>query len=365
MGAVLAEVFPAGEFLADELDARGWTQAEFAAILNRPPQFVSEIISGKKEITRESAAQIGAALGTSAELWLNLQDKYLLWRQSQDRQTQSELDGVRRRARLNEKGPITLLKKVGAVSGKTLDELEADVLRFFELSSLDDTPYLAAAAKRSNLGEAVTALQTSWLYLVRHTARSKPPVHQFTRTAVEAIGALLPRKATTPATFVDFPDLLAGAGVRLVHAPALPGAKIDGCAMIVDDTRVIGLSGRGKRLDKVLFALLHEIAHHACDHVREDAPIVETIDVDVDRDDDSTEARQEREANETAARWVVPDGLPPVPYRINAPWVQATASGLGVAPIVLVGHLQHLKRLDWRTTLVKGAPNVDDVIAAW
>ena len=75
MNVVLAEVFPAGEFLADELDARGWTQAEFAAILDRPAQFVSEIISGKKEITRESAAQIGAALGTSAEMWLSLHDQ--------------------------------------------------------------------------------------------------------------------------------------------------------------------------------------------------------------------------------------------------------------------------------------------------
>ncbi len=69
-----AEVFPAGELLADELAARGWTQADFAEVLGRPAQFVSEIISGKKEITREPAAQIAAALGTSAEFWLNLQD---------------------------------------------------------------------------------------------------------------------------------------------------------------------------------------------------------------------------------------------------------------------------------------------------
>lgn len=53
MATVRAEVFPAGEFLADELVARGWTQADFADILGRPPQFVSEIITGKKEITRE------------------------------------------------------------------------------------------------------------------------------------------------------------------------------------------------------------------------------------------------------------------------------------------------------------------------
>jgi len=78
MNTALAEVFPAGEHLADELDARGWTQAEFAEILGRPAQFVSEIISGKKEITREAAAQIGAALGTRAEMWLNLQDTYFL-----------------------------------------------------------------------------------------------------------------------------------------------------------------------------------------------------------------------------------------------------------------------------------------------
>ena len=159
MNAVLAEVFPAGEFLADELEARGWTQAEFAAILDRPAQFVSEIISGKKEITRESAAQIGAALGTSAEMWLNLQDQYLLWLQKRDAKSQSDLDNVRRRARLNAKGPIPLLRKVGALAGTSLDELEQDALRFFELNSLDEEPRLAAAAKRSNHGEAPSSPQ--------------------------------------------------------------------------------------------------------------------------------------------------------------------------------------------------------------
>lgn len=73
MRTVLAETFPAGDLLADEIDARGWTQAEFAEILGRPTQFVAEIISGTQKITHESAVVIGAALGTSAEIWLNLQ----------------------------------------------------------------------------------------------------------------------------------------------------------------------------------------------------------------------------------------------------------------------------------------------------
>ena len=78
MNTIVADISPVGEILADELDARGWTQTDFAEVLGHPTQFVSEIISGEKEITRESASQIGAALGTSAEFWLNLQNSYLL-----------------------------------------------------------------------------------------------------------------------------------------------------------------------------------------------------------------------------------------------------------------------------------------------
>ena len=45
----VAEVFPPGEFLRDELEARGWTQTEFAEILGRPPRLVNEIIAGRAD----------------------------------------------------------------------------------------------------------------------------------------------------------------------------------------------------------------------------------------------------------------------------------------------------------------------------
>ena len=56
----LAEAFPVGDFLAEELEERGWSEADFAAIMGRPTRFVEELISG--------------------ELWLNLQDTFLAWR---------------------------------------------------------------------------------------------------------------------------------------------------------------------------------------------------------------------------------------------------------------------------------------------
>ncbi len=92
---------PAGRLLAAELRVRGWTQGRFAKILARPAQFVSEVITGKKEITRESATQIGAALGTSPERWLRAQDAFHLWQLAQNESARAALAEIRRRAGQN------------------------------------------------------------------------------------------------------------------------------------------------------------------------------------------------------------------------------------------------------------------------
>src|ERR1700676_590007 len=73
-----AEVFPPGEFLADELEARGWTHMEFAEIIRRPTKLVNEIIAGKKSITPETARELAAALGTTPQYWLTLEYAYQL-----------------------------------------------------------------------------------------------------------------------------------------------------------------------------------------------------------------------------------------------------------------------------------------------
>jgi HTH-type transcriptional regulator/antitoxin HigA len=72
----VAEVFPPGEFINDELQARGWTQTDLARILGRPLQTVNAIINGKKAITSQTAWELGAAFGTSPEFWMNLETAY-------------------------------------------------------------------------------------------------------------------------------------------------------------------------------------------------------------------------------------------------------------------------------------------------
>ena len=351
---------PVGKWLADELEAREWSQADFAAILGRPTQFVSEIINGKKEITRESAAQIGAALGQTAEMWLSLQDQYLLAQQAKDVRAQAKLSDVRKRALISQHAPVELLRKRGILQATNLDDLAREVMDLFELNSLEDEPAFLAAARRANRDENLSALQRAWFACVRKQARLEPPTEPYSPKALRRLARSLSKTLRTSQDFEGLPDRFREAGVRLVFVDAFPGAKIDGGAMYVDGYPVIGLSGRGKRLDKVLFTLLHEIAHILREHIDADHYIVEEID-----DGHATRSAPEEEADVAAAELRFPNGFPRIPARISGPWVDKVASEIGVARIVVIGHLQHEHYLDWRTTLAKNAPSVGDALETW
>ena len=352
-------VQPAGVHLAAEIEGHHWSQSEFAEILGRPVQFVSEIIAGKKEITRESAAQIAAALDTSAELWLDLQNRYWLWRQEQDAGRNEQLDAVRRRARLNKIAPISLLRKRGAIKGETLDEVEREVMELFELPSLDDEASFATAARRTNTTEPLTQTQLAWLAWARRRARSLSAA-PFDPQSLETLAASLTRRIASSGDFAAVQGLLADVGVRLVFVEAFPSSKINGASFVLDEEEaqpVIALSGRGRRLDIVLFTLLHEIAHIVNGDIRIDATLV-------DEGADHTLGDEDK-ANSLAQQWATPGGLSQPPLPLRQAWVEIEADRLGVHPLVVIGQLQKSGYLDWRTQLVKGAPTVSKELASW
>ena len=67
-----------GRFLADELEALGMSPAELARELHVPPNRIYQILSGKRAMTADTALRLSQWLGTSAELWMNLQKLYEL-----------------------------------------------------------------------------------------------------------------------------------------------------------------------------------------------------------------------------------------------------------------------------------------------
>lgn len=86
---VPAECFPVGQFIGDEMQARGWSSHDMAARMGDgdPATWALTVellvaCSDDPAVTLDvdTAQRIGRAFGTSADLWLNLHRTYLACR---------------------------------------------------------------------------------------------------------------------------------------------------------------------------------------------------------------------------------------------------------------------------------------------
>ena len=293
----IAEAFPAGEYLKDELDERDWTQAEFAEIIGRPVKLVNEIINGKTAITPTTASEIGAALGTGAMVWLNLEAAYRLWRAGPAPKRISQ------EAKLRSQFPVREIIKRGWVpASENAETLQANVYRYWGIVSEDGRPWLAYAAKKSTADSPLTRMQEAWLLRVIHLAQGMP-VPPFSETTLRSKLDEIHACMIEPEEIRRIPSLLAGCGVRLVIVEPLPGSAIDGVTTWLDaKSPVIGLSLLRDRIDNFWFVLRHEIEHV----LRKDGrsfPVVDQFDAENQNPNRSAE---EIAANEAAAEFCIP-----------------------------------------------------------
>jgi len=172
------------------------------------------------------------------------------------------------------------------------------------------------------------------------------------------------------------PGLLEECGVRVIFVEGLPGGKIDGvCLWLNNKSPVIGMSLRFDRIDNFWFVLRHE-----CEHVlRENGREQEIIDVNLERTDEMI-SQEEKQANQAAAEFCVPQEKMNSFVTRKSPLfsergVIAFAKLMRVHPGIVVGQLQRetgrwdlLKRLQvkvrhliTRTAMVDGWGHVAPV----
>jgi addiction module HigA family antidote len=74
-----------GEILSQEfLQPAGITQAELSRHIGCDIKTINRIVNGHTGVSPAMARKLGAALGPSAEFWLNLQQKVDLWEARQE-----------------------------------------------------------------------------------------------------------------------------------------------------------------------------------------------------------------------------------------------------------------------------------------
>jgi HTH-type transcriptional regulator/antitoxin HigA len=333
---VPAEVFPPGEFIREELEARGWTQGDLAQIMDRPLQVVNELIAGKKQITPETARGLSRAFGDGDPLyWMQLDAAYRLAQLEPDKDK-----SVDRRAKLYSLFPVReLMKRRWIEPSKNLDVIEHRVCRFFRIKNLDERPVFAHAAKAIQYDER-TAIQWAWLYRAKELAEgihSSAYSERKLREALAKIRLLL----IAPEEIRQVPRILAEAGVRFVVIEYLPGAKIDGATFWLNDAPVIALSVRFDRVNNFWFVLRHEIEHV----LRRDGLV--TIDIELTEGLQRKDALppEEVRANLAAAEFLVPKSeLDSFITRVRPLYSEQRillfAKRIGVHPGIVVGQLQ-------------------------
>lgn len=80
-----AQCFHPGEYIRDEMEARKWDAAELArrmSVHDVPVEIAVSLIECKQDITPNIAFGLRRAFGTSADLWMNLQQAFDVWQES-------------------------------------------------------------------------------------------------------------------------------------------------------------------------------------------------------------------------------------------------------------------------------------------
>jgi antitoxin HigA-1 len=73
-----------GEILADELSELGISPTALSRQIKVPPNRITQIIKGQRNITGDTALRLGHWFGTRAQFWLNLQSAYELRKAEQE-----------------------------------------------------------------------------------------------------------------------------------------------------------------------------------------------------------------------------------------------------------------------------------------
>lgn len=341
------ETLPAehpGEFILEELEARGWTQADLAFVLGWDASQLNRLIKGNLNVTPESALSLADAFDMPAEFFLNLQKMYDLGR------AKKADPGVKTRASWAAIFPVRDMIKRGWIQDTESSLLDVQMTRFFGKSKREDVPFvgdaqLIAHAARKSSYESVLPSQYAWLHRVRSIAKTVD-CPNYSEDALRASLEVLRSHFIDTDDLPRVPGLLKKCGVRVILVEQLPGSKIDGVCTWLDDQPVIGLTNRLDRIDNLCFVLRHEIEHVLRGDGKEEsfAPIDE---FDGTLASDNNELDEcEVVANRAAANFCVDQTLlssfilRKSPY-ISEKDVRAFASRVQIHPGIVVGQIQH------------------------
>ena len=331
------KVYPVVKHIKDALEARGWLQKDLAFVMGRKEYQITNLMSGRTELSPEIAQELGVILGGGGEHWLALDAAYRL---SQTKQvdptvvTRSKIFGY----------PIKEMQKRRWIA-ETDDtsELEYELKRLLRTDDLDDPLSLHGAGelpfeasfKRTIKAPDLNKPEKVWLARARELATYYPVV-EYKEANIEHLQNDLRRYAAKSQAVRRVPQLLARYGIKFVVVEPLKNVKIDGASFWLDKkSPAIAMSIRFDNIGSFWFTLMHEVEH-----------IKNKDSLSFDDLEKKQTDENEKRVNENAARRLVPQHeleafVKTYGPRYSEARINNLATRLQIHPGIIVGQLQH------------------------
>ena len=333
---------PPGEVLAERLEIRGMSQAEFARRCGRSSKLISQIIAGEAPVEPDTALQFEKVSGLDARIWLGIEANYRL-----------HLEREAEKQRLEEsfewaKGfPVNELVKRGYMNrAATPADKVSNLLSFFSVASVDawqsKQDSLQVAYRHSPSFSSDEAALATWLRLGEQEAEQVECADYNETKFKQALTRIRNlTAATTEETLLESHQLCRESGVVLVIIKPLPKTALSGVARWLTPRKaLIQLSARYMSNDHLWFSFFHEAAHilqGSKKHIFLDEKSDKITDADF-------------EADQWACNFLVPrDDWERFTMNsaFNRDSVVRFAKEQGIAPGIVVGMLQHENHLHW------------------
>ena len=289
---------------------------------------VSEILSGKRQLTLEMVRALEAGLGIPAKVLIRKPDlaedsEYQNW--DNRLVTEMEARGYFGNVSLEKYNKVELLKNFFSLIGSPAQIV--GMLRKSNYRSSPLTDRRALAAWAVCVFKKAKKIKTPKKY--KHGVIDLNFMQKLTKLSTEDNGPILAQ------------EYLKEHGIILVIEPHFSKTYLDGTAILINkDNPVIGLTLRYDRLDNFWFTLMHELAHIAQHYdsgvslFYDEIEGIKTIDID----------DKEREADALAEETLLPKAKWEVsPARLipSSMAANSLAKELGVHIAIIAGQIRH------------------------
>ena len=347
--------FHPGYYLSDVIKEMEITQEEFAKRMGTSGKNLSEILNGKTVLSGDIALKLSKMLGTSVEMWLDLQKTY----------TEKKLQIENEKILDKEKDILGNLDysyfcDLGLVQRVTNSrEKVEELLKHFQIASLNvlkERDFLVSFRSGINdVKEKNIINSNAWV----HTALNFGREIETEPIDLKKLKSKLPdiRSMTIEDPNISLPEIkeiLRSCGVAFVLLPHLKNSDINGAVRWNSKEKVtLAMNNRGKYADIFWFSLFHEIGHVLQE--KKTMLILQYIDNNFSVGDKVTRVL-EKEADEFARNYLIPKNdldefVNQGDFSRNA--IVNFAKDLGIHPGIVVGRLQKDELVGYESTLNK------------